>query len=130
MYESTTREQAPGSAEPPRAAAQTEARCPRCRSVTHDRYAFCPTCGTPLQARNQAAGNGRSRQGLEGLLPQGGLDAVLRDPRYRPALYMASGIFLALVFVQVAHAVAGLAILALLIAAVVYGTRAYLRRTR
>ena len=55
---------------------------------------------------------------------------MLRDPRYRPALYMASGIFLALVFVQVAHAVAGLAILALLIAAVVYGTRAYLRRTR
>ena len=130
MYESTTREHAPGGAEPPRAAAQTEARCPRCRSVTHDRYAYCPTCGTPLQAGKQAAGNGRSRQGLEGLLPQGGLDAVLRDPRYRPALYMASGIFLALVFVQVAHAVAGLAILALLIAAVVCGTRAYLRRTR
>lgn len=43
---------------------------------------------------------------------------------------MASGIFLALVFVQMAQAVAGLAILALLIAAVVYGTRAYLRRTR
>lgn len=63
-------------------------------------------------------------------MPQGGLGAVLHDPRYRPALYMASGIFLALVFVQVAHAVAGLAILALLIAAVVYGTRAYLRRTR
>lgn len=130
MYDSTTQERSPQGTGSPRATAKTVITCPTCRSATRDEYAFCPTCGTPLLARRQIDGRDTLRQGLAGLMPAGGFETLLRNPRYRPARYMVLGIFLAIVFVQVAHAVAGLATLALLIMAVVYGTRAYLHRSR
>jgi hypothetical protein len=87
--------------------------CSRCGAPSQMDHAFCPRCGAALHGSRDLSWRRGPRlpYGIGGL----DLDAIMRHPSYRPLLYAAGTIFALVLIVEMARALVGLAVVALIV---------------